>query len=61
MTESTIVAMIGHSSASITGRYINNLDSILIAAADKVARIIYDAMKPKEVKELAKNPGPNRA
>lgn len=36
-SEPTIAAMIGHSSGSITGRYVHHLDTVLIAAADRVA------------------------
>lgn len=43
-TESTIAAMIGHAAGSVTSRYVHHLDSVLIAAADKVARTIYEMM-----------------
>ncbi|QTI79028.1 integrase arm-type DNA-binding domain-containing protein [Roseomonas marmotae] len=36
-SEPTIAAMIGHSSGTITGRYVHHLDAVLIAAADRVA------------------------
>jgi len=39
-TEATISAMLGHSAGSITGRYVHHLDSVLIAAADCVARTV---------------------
>ena len=39
-TEATIGAMLGHSSGTITGRYVHHLDTVLIAAADKVADTI---------------------
>lgn len=39
-TEPTIAAMLGHSAGSVTQRYIHHLDSVLIAAADKVATAI---------------------
>ncbi|WP_159726149.1 site-specific integrase [Methylosinus sp. Ce-a6] len=38
--ESTISAMLGHASGSVTSRYVHHLDAVLIAAADKVARAI---------------------
>jgi integrase len=41
-TESTIAAMLGHQSGSVTSRYIHHLDSVLLAAADKVASQIDD-------------------
>ena len=43
-TEPTIAAMLGHSTGSITGRYIHHLDAALIAAADRVAGHIAAAM-----------------
>jgi integrase len=44
LSEITIAALIGHSSASVTGRYIHALDSALIATADRVARSIDSQM-----------------
>lgn len=49
-SEPTIAAMIGHSAGSVTGRYIHHLDSVLIAAADKVARSIHAMMTGAEAK-----------
>ncbi|MDE8344858.1 MAG: integrase arm-type DNA-binding domain-containing protein [Acidocella sp.] len=43
-TESTIAALLGHAAGSVTSRYVHHLDSVLIAAANKVARAIYDMM-----------------
>ena len=44
-TESTIAALIGHSAGgSVTRRYIHHLDTLLVAAADKVARTIHGYM-----------------
>ena len=43
-SEATIGAMIGHSSGTVTGRYVHHLDAVLIAAADKVAGKIAAAM-----------------
>lgn len=43
-TESTIGAMLGHAGGSVTSRYIHHLDSVLVAAADKVAREIHRQM-----------------
>lgn len=39
-TESTIAALLGHAAGSVTSRYIHHLDSVLLAAADKVATVI---------------------
>lgn len=39
-SESTIGAMIGHAGHSITSRYIHHLDVVLIAAADRVSKVI---------------------
>lgn len=49
-SEPTIAAMIGHSAGSVTGRYIHHLDSVLVAAADKVARSIHAMMTGAESK-----------
>ena len=46
--ESTIAALLGHKSASITGRYIHSCDSVLLAAADKVAERIHMLMTVAE-------------
>ena len=43
-TEPTIAAMLGHATGSVTSRYIHHLDSVLVAAADKVALTILDMM-----------------
>lgn len=39
-SDPTIGAMLGHSSGTVTGRYIHHLDAVLIAAADKVAEAV---------------------
>jgi integrase len=49
-TESTIAAMLGHAAGSVTSRYVHHLDSVLIAAADKVAHAIHDYMTGTEAK-----------
>ncbi|MCR9195202.1 MAG: site-specific integrase [Hyphomonas sp.] len=36
-SEPTIAALLGHAAGSVTSRYVHHLDSVLIAAADKVA------------------------
>ncbi|MBC9207533.1 tyrosine-type recombinase/integrase [Roseomonas aerophila] len=46
-SEPTIAAMIGHSSGTITGRYVHHLDAVLIAAADRVAEEIRKQMAGK--------------
>lgn len=43
-TEPTIAAMLGHATGSVTSRYIHHLDSVFVAAADKVALTILDVM-----------------
>lgn len=35
--ESTIAAMLGHAGNTVTSRYVHRLDSVLVAAADKIA------------------------
>jgi integrase len=49
-TESTIAAMLGHASGSVTSRYVHHLDSVLVAAADKVARAVHVQMTGAEGK-----------
>jgi integrase len=44
-SEITIAALLGHSSVSITGRYIHHLDATLIAAANQVAATISNQME----------------
>jgi hypothetical protein len=43
-SEPTIGSMLGHRFSSITGRYIHQLDAVLIAAADKVADGVFEMM-----------------
>jgi integrase len=43
-TESTIAAMLGHAAGSVTSRYVHHLDTVLVAAADKVAAAIQEMM-----------------
>jgi integrase len=47
-TESTIAAMLGHAAGSVTSRYVHHLDSVLVAAANKVARAIHVMMTRPE-------------
>lgn len=46
-TESTIAALLGHAAGSVTSRYVHHLDSVLVAAADKVSTAIYQFMATK--------------
>jgi integrase len=48
MTEITIAGLLGHSSATVTGRYIHHVDTALCAAADRVAARIAAAMNGGE-------------
>lgn len=43
-TEATTGAIIGHSGSTITSRYIHKLDSVLVAAADRIAAEIFRQM-----------------
>jgi integrase len=43
-TESAIAALLGHAAGSVTSRYVHHLDSVLVAAADKVAGAIHVMM-----------------
>ena len=51
--ESTIGALIGHKSQSITGRYVHAADAVMLAAADAVARrtceLMGEAMQSAEI------------
>lgn len=49
-TESTIAALVGHSSGSITSKYIHSLDSVLIMAADTVSGYIQGLLAGVEFK-----------
>lgn len=59
-SEPTIAAMLGHSSGSVTRRYVHHLDSVLIAAADKVARTIHGYMTGEMEAKVIKLPGRKR-
>jgi integrase len=43
-TEFTIAALLGHSAGSVTSRYVDHIDSVLISAADKVAAAVHTMM-----------------
>ncbi|WP_299959424.1 site-specific integrase [uncultured Roseobacter sp.] len=49
-TESTIAALVGHSTGSITSKYIHSLDSVLIMAADTVSGYIQGLLAGVEFK-----------
>lgn len=42
--ESTIAAMLGHAGGTVTSRYVHRLDSVLVAAANKVCSEVYRQM-----------------
>lgn len=42
--ESTIAALIGHAGGTVTSRYVHRLDTVLVAAANKVAGEVYRQM-----------------
>lgn len=44
MSESTIAALIGHKTRTVTGKYSHHADAALLAAADKVAASIVERM-----------------
>ena len=48
----TIKALVGHSTASVTEGYIHKIDSALLAAADRIARHIDDAMTGRKVNKV---------
>jgi len=43
-TEITISALLGHAAGNVTQRYVHHLDSVLIAAADKVSGEVFRMM-----------------
>ena len=43
-SESTIAALLGHSAGTVTSRYVHHLDSVLVAAADNVAKTVLKQM-----------------
>jgi integrase len=43
-SDPTIGAMLGHAGTTVTSRYMHHLDSVLIAAADRVCRTIHGYM-----------------
>lgn len=47
MSDSTISSLLGHSSATVTSKYVHRLDSVLVAAANKVCREIFRQMTGK--------------
>jgi len=55
-SEPTIAAMLGHAAGSVTGRYVHHLDSVLIAAADKVSRAIDGYMTGKAEGKVVRLP-----
>lgn len=52
-TESTIAALVGHATGSITSKYIHSLDSVLIMAADTVSGYIQGLLAGVEFKGTA--------
>jgi integrase len=48
LTEITISALLGHSAATVTGRYIHHVDTALVAAADRVSARILAAMSGED-------------
>jgi hypothetical protein len=52
-TESTIAALIGHSTGSVTSRYIHTLDTALIMAADTISGYIQGLLDGVAFKQTA--------
>lgn len=50
--ESTIAALLGHTAGTVTSRYIHRLDSVLVAAANKVSSEVYRQMTGQTAKVL---------
>jgi len=49
-TEITIAALLGHAAGNVTQRYVHHLDSVLIAAANKVSGEVHRMMTGKTAK-----------
>jgi integrase len=47
MSDSTISSLLGHSSGTVTSKYVHRLDSVLVAAANKVCGEIFRKMTGK--------------
>jgi len=56
--ESTIGALLGHASGTVTGRYTHILDSVLIAAADHVASTVHGYMTEQPFAQPTLQPVP---
>lgn len=52
-TEATIAALVGHSRASITSRYIHTIDGTLIAAADTIAAFIQGLLDGADLRHVS--------
>jgi integrase len=52
-TESTIAALVGHATGSITSKYIHSVDSVLIMAADTIAGYIQGLLDGVEFRHTA--------
>lgn len=51
-TESTVAALVGHSTNSITSKYIHSLDSVPITAADTVAGYVQGLLDGAEFRQM---------
>ena len=52
-TESTVAALVGHSTNSITSKYIHSLDSVLITAADTVSGYVQGLLDGAKFRQTA--------
>jgi integrase len=50
--ESTIAALLGHTAGTVTSRYVHRLDTVLVAAANKVSGEVYRQMTGASAKVL---------
>ena len=57
MSESTIAALLGHRTGSVTARYTHHADAVLIAAADRVASAIARKLAGEPLAEVVPLPG----
>lgn len=60
-SESTIGAILGHSTHTTTSRYVHRLDAVLIAAANRIADEIGRQMTDKPEAKVVRLPGTRRA
>lgn len=51
-SELTIAALLGHAAASVTSRYVHQVDDALVSAADRISRQVADMMEGAESADI---------